>query len=79
MVDTIPPRISSTDLKIDPYGPAEMADRAQTVGIAKARLDTLTLLTLGVLAGAFIALGADPASRRDRVLPWPDPGRHRRG
>ncbi len=58
MVDTISPRISSTDLRIDPYGPAEMAGRAQTVGIAKAQLDTLTLLTLGVLAGAFIALGA---------------------
>jgi hypothetical protein len=52
------PHISGTELRIDPYGPAEMAGRAQAVGVAKARLDTLTLLTLGVLAGAFIALGA---------------------
>jgi len=58
MKETVPRRISSTDLKIDPYGPAEMAGRAQSVGVAKAHLDTLTLLTLGVLAGAFIALGA---------------------
>jgi formate/nitrite transporter len=54
----MPPRISGTELKIDPYGPAEMAGRAQSVGVAKAHLDTLTLLTLGILAGAFIALGA---------------------
>lgn len=35
-----------------------MAAKAEAVGVAKARLPTLTLLVLAVLAGAFIALGA---------------------
>lgn len=42
----------------DAYAPAEVAQRVQTVGVAKARLATLPLLMLGVLAGAFIGLGA---------------------
>lgn len=56
------PRISFTDLHLDPYRPEEMAGRAQTVGVAKAHLDLLSLFTLGVLAGAFIALGAQLAT-----------------
>jgi formate transporter len=56
------PRISLTDLRIDPYSPAEMAGRDQSVGEAKARLDLITLVTLSVLAGAFIALGAQVAT-----------------
>lgn len=56
------PRISTPDLHIDPYAPAEMAGRAQAAGVAKSRLDTLTTLTLGVLAGSFIALGAQLAT-----------------
>jgi formate/nitrite transporter len=56
------PRISSTDLHRDPYAPAEMAGRAQGVGVAKARLDLLSLFTLAMLAGAFIALGAQLAT-----------------
>lgn len=42
----------------DPLLPPEMALRAETIGAAKARLDVVSLLTLAVLAGAFIALGA---------------------
>lgn len=42
----------------DAYTPAEMAQRVETVGVAKARADVLTTLPLAVLAGAFIALGA---------------------
>ena len=42
----------------DAYAPAEVAQRVQTVGVAKARMATLPLLMLGVLAGAFIGLGA---------------------
>jgi formate/nitrite transporter len=38
--------------------PSQMAAKAETVGIGKAGQDTLALVTLGVLAGAFIALGA---------------------
>ena len=38
--------------------PPQMAERAEATGVRKAGQDTLTMLTLGVLAGAFIALGA---------------------
>jgi formate/nitrite transporter FocA (FNT family) len=37
--------------------PAEVAVKAEEVGAAKARLDTLSLLVLAVLAGAFVAFG----------------------
>lgn len=42
----------------DAYQPAEIAERVQNMGVAKARADALTLLVLAVLAGAFISLGA---------------------
>jgi formate transporter len=42
----------------DAYAPREVALRVATVGVAKARMATLPLLMLGVLAGAFIGLGA---------------------
>jgi formate transporter len=42
----------------DPLLPAEMALRAESIGAAKANLPLLNLVSLGVLAGAFIALGA---------------------
>ena len=48
--------------RIDPYTPRQMAARAATLGAAKAQLDTLSLFTLAVLAGAFIALGAQLAT-----------------
>jgi formate transporter FocA len=38
--------------------PPEMAARAEDVGVRKARLDAVSLFALGVLAGAFISLGA---------------------
>ncbi len=38
--------------------PEEIARKAEALGVAKAGRDTLTLFTLSVLAGAFIALGA---------------------
>lgn len=41
----------------DAYGPAQVAQRIESVGVAKARLPSLPLLLLGVLAGAFIGLG----------------------
>ncbi|HMM55878.1 MAG TPA: formate/nitrite transporter family protein [Candidatus Desulfobacillus sp.] len=40
------------------YPPQEIARRVERLGVAKARTDTLTLLALAVLAGAFISLGA---------------------
>ncbi len=42
----------------DAYAPAEIARRVENAGLAKARLATMPLLALAVLAGAFIALGA---------------------
>ncbi len=42
----------------DAYAPREIAQRIETVGVAKARMATLPLLMLGVLAGAFIGLGS---------------------
>ena len=44
---------------MDAYAPAEMATRVETVGVAKAHLDTATMFALAVPAGAFIALGAN--------------------
>jgi formate/nitrite transporter FocA (FNT family) len=38
--------------------PAEMALACESAGVAKTRRDALALIILGILAGAFIALGA---------------------
>lgn len=43
---------------LDAYAPREVAARVSDVGVAKARLPLASLALLGVLAGAFIALGA---------------------
>ncbi|MBT3532229.1 MAG: formate/nitrite transporter family protein, partial [Rhodospirillaceae bacterium] len=43
---------------VDAYAPRQIAQRVETAGIAKANLATMPTLVLGVLAGAFIALGA---------------------
>ena len=43
---------------MDAYTPREIAHKIETLGVTKARSDTLSLLVLAVLAGAFIALGA---------------------
>jgi formate transporter len=42
----------------DAYAPKEIADRVETIGVAKARLPLLSQVALGVLAGGFIGLGA---------------------
>ena len=42
----------------DAYSPPQIAERVQSVGVAKARLPLLSMLMLSVLAGAFIGLGA---------------------
>jgi formate/nitrite transporter len=44
-------------LRIDSLLPAEIAEKAEQVGVQKTRLDAVTLLILAVLGGAFIALG----------------------
>ena len=43
---------------IDALLPAEIAEKAEAIGVQKTKLDVLSLLALAVLAGAFIALGA---------------------
>lgn len=43
---------------LDAYSPVEIARRVEAVGEAKARMAPLPLALLGVLAGAFIGLGA---------------------
>lgn len=42
----------------DAFSPQQIADRVRNVGAAKARLPLLSLVMLGLLAGAFIGLGA---------------------
>jgi formate/nitrite transporter len=43
---------------IDAYSPQQIAERIERAGAAKARLPPLQTVTLGILAGAFIAFGA---------------------
>lgn len=42
----------------DAYAPREIAERVTELGVAKARLPFTSLVMLGLLAGAFIGLGA---------------------
>ena len=48
----------STEFRIDALLPAEMATRAEYVGVRKAEASLTTMFALSVMAGAFIALGA---------------------
>ncbi len=43
---------------LDAYKPADIAAQVEAAGVAKARLPLVQIITLSVLAGAFIALGA---------------------
>lgn len=42
----------------DALVPRDMAAKAENIGVAKSRLDLLRMMALGILAGAFIAMGA---------------------
>jgi formate/nitrite transporter len=42
----------------DAFSPKEIAEKVESIGVAKARLPLLSMVMLGVLAGAFIGLGA---------------------
>lgn len=44
--------------ELDAYSPRQIAERVNNVGVTKARLPFLPLVMLGMLAGAFIGLGA---------------------
>ena len=43
---------------LDAFSPNEIAVKVETIGVAKARLPLLSMLMLGILAGAFIGLGS---------------------
>jgi len=47
-----------TEVRIDSLLPAEMATRAEYLGVRKAEMPAFTMLMLSILAGAFISLGA---------------------
>ena len=47
-----------SEIRIDALLPAEMATRAEYLGVRKAEMPAFTMLMLSVLAGAFISLGA---------------------
>ncbi len=47
-----------TPVGLDALPPADMAAKAESVGVTKAGMDTVTVFALSILAGAFIAMGA---------------------
>ena len=47
-----------SEIRIDALLPAEMATRAEYLGVRKAEMPALKMFTLAILAGAFIGLGA---------------------
>jgi formate transporter len=49
---------SGTSINIDALLPAEMARRAEALGVRKSEFPLFTMFSLAVLAGAFIGLGA---------------------
>ncbi len=48
----------AAEIQIDALLPADMAARAEQVGVRKAHLTAISTLALAILAGAFISLGA---------------------
>jgi formate/nitrite transporter FocA (FNT family) len=50
--------MSKEPYQSDAYPPVEIARKVERLGEAKAHTDTLTLLVLAMLAGAFISMGA---------------------
>ncbi|MCW8893753.1 MAG: formate/nitrite transporter family protein, partial [Deltaproteobacteria bacterium] len=41
----------------DAFSPKEIAERVENIGVTKARLPFLSMVMLGILAGAFIGMG----------------------
>ena len=52
----------SAEFNIDALIPAEMARRAEIIGVRKSQMAGVTMFSLAVLAGAFIGLGANFAT-----------------
>jgi formate/nitrite transporter len=64
----------STEIRIDALLPAEMAARAELLGVRKAEMPVFRMFMLAILAGAFIALGAifaTTASAGMAAAGWP--------
>jgi formate/nitrite transporter FocA (FNT family) len=63
-----------SSLSLDALLPAEMAAKAEQIGVRKAAMNSASTFVLAVLAGAFIALGAVFATTVTAgtvdVLPW---------
>ena len=53
-----PPAPAPGNYSFDAYAPREIAQRVSALGVAKAQTPVLSLVMLGMLAGAFIGLGA---------------------
>jgi formate transporter len=45
-------------ISLDAYSPAQMAARVETIGVYKAHMPPMQMTMLGIMAGAFISLGA---------------------
>lgn len=64
----------NNEMQFDALLPAEMAAKAEQIGVKKARLNPINTFVLAVLAGAFIALGAIfstvVVAEAGRVLPY---------
>jgi formate transporter len=50
--------MADNEFSIDALVPQEMAHKAETIGVAKVNLGPLRIVSLAILAGAFIAFGA---------------------
>ena len=48
----------ASEIQIDALLPADMAAKAEAIGVKKASLNAVSMFALAVLAGAFISLGA---------------------
>jgi len=48
----------ASEVQIDALLPADMATKAEAIGVKKANLNSVSMFALAVLAGAFISLGA---------------------
>jgi hypothetical protein len=55
---------------MDTFSPREIAELVETRGVAKARAPAVTTLVLGVVAGAFIALGVILSTIIGTGLSW---------
>ena len=53
---TVQPPVNQSPF--DAYAPAQIAEKVENLGVAKARLGALQTILLGILAGAFISFGA---------------------